>query len=79
MKAPEGGNGIIEREKSNRASSHSNTSVQHSVDIKLHTLLCVKQMASGKLLESTGSSVQCSAMTEMGGREAPVGGMYVYL
>ena len=74
MKAPEGGNGIIEREKSNRASSHSNTSVQHSVDIKLHTLLCVKQMASGKLLESTGSSAWCSVMTSRDGKESQEGG-----
>ena len=50
---------------------------ERSTDI--YRLLCVKQTAPGKLLESTGSSVQCSAMTEMGGREAPVGGMYVYL
>ena len=32
--------------------------------IVIQTLRCVKQMDTGKLLESTGSSAQCSVMTE---------------
>ena len=31
-----------------------------------HTLPCVKQLASGKLLYSTGSSAWCSMVTQMG-------------
>ena len=34
---------------------------ERSVDV--HTLPCVKETASGKLLYSTGSSAQCSVMT----------------
>ena len=33
----------------------------------INILPCVKQIASGKLLYSTGSSVWCSVMTERGG------------
>ena len=46
----------------------------------IYTLPCVKQIASGKLLYSTGSSAQCSVMTQRGGegdgggREAQEGG-----
>ena len=32
-----------------------------------YTLPCVKQIASGKPLYSTGSSAQCSVMTKRGG------------
>ena len=74
MKVLEGGNGIIEREKLNIASSHSSTSVQHSVDIKSHTPLCVNQMASGRLLKSTGSPARCSVMPWMGEMGVWVGG-----
>ena len=34
-----------------------------------YILPCVKQIASGKLLYSTGSSAQCSVMTRRGGIE----------
>ena len=40
----------------------------------IYTLPCVKQIASGKLLYSTGSSAQCSGMTQKGGREVQNGG-----
>ena len=33
------------------------------IRIDIHTLPCVKQIASWKLLCSTGSSAQCSVMT----------------
>ena len=46
--------------------------------IYIYTQPCVKQIASGKLLSSTGSSARCSVMTQrsvMGrGREVPEGG-----
>ena len=49
------------------------------IQIDMYTLLCVKQIASGNLLYNTGSSAQCSVMTQMdrvgGGRE----GIYVYI
>ena len=35
---------------------------------------CVKQIASGNLLYSTGGSTECSEMTQRGGREAHAGG-----
>ena len=46
----------------------------------INTLTCVKQLASGKLLCSTGSSVQGSVMTwgwdeDRGGRDTPEGGV----
>ena len=37
------------------------------IRIDVHVLPCVKQIASGNLLYSTGSSVQCSVMTEVDG------------
>ena len=33
------------------------------IRFEINTLPCVKQMASGNLLYSTGSSAQCSVMT----------------
>ena len=50
--------------------------------IDIDTLPCVKQIASGKLLYSTGCSAQCSLMTErggMGGWEVQEGRIYVYV
>ena len=50
-----------------------------------YTLSCVKQMASGNLWYRTGSSVQCSVMTQrggmwVGGREAQDGGdIYIFM
>ena len=41
---------------------------ESSADI--YTRPCVQQIAGGKLLYSTGSSAQCSVMTNRGGREA---------
>ena len=41
------------------------------IRIDIYTLPCVKQTASGTLLYSTGSSAQCSVMTERSG----MGGM----
>ena len=35
--------------------------------IYIYTQPCVKQIASGKLLSSTGSSARCSVMTQRGG------------
>ena len=55
------------------------------IGIDMYSLPCVKQTASGKLLDSTGSSVQCSVMTWGMGWESGVGGkskregMYVYI
>ena len=43
------------------------------IRIDMYTLLCMKQIASGKLLYVTGSSARCSVMAWRGGREA----MYV--
>ena len=37
------------------------------IRIDIYTLPCVKQIASGNLLYSTGSSAWCSVMTQMGG------------
>ena len=45
---------------------------ESSTDI--HTIPCVQQKASGKLLCSTGSSAGCSVMTYRGRREAQEGG-----
>ena len=42
--------------------------------IDIYTLLCVKQIASGKLLNSTGSSALCSVMTQKGEIGGGVGG-----
>ena len=46
-------------------------------------LLCVKQIASGNLLYSAGSSAQRSVMTWMGGKRVvkgiPRGRTYVYI
>ena len=39
--------------------------IERSVDI--YALLCVKQLASGKLPCSTGSSAQCPVMPQSGG------------
>ena len=36
--------------------------------------LCVKETASGKLLQSTGHSARCSVMTQRGGMRVPEGG-----
>ena len=49
-----------------------------TTSIDIHTLLCVKQIASGKLLKSTWRSALCSVMTQRGergwsGREAQEG------
>ena len=47
-----------------------------------NTLPCVKQIASGNLLYSTGSSPQCSVMTQMGGmgwRRSKREGIQVYI
>ena len=43
--------------------------VNWKVGSDVFTLLCVKQVSSGKLLYSIGSSARCSAMTLEGGRE----------
>ena len=37
------------------------------IGIDDYALLCVKQIASGNLLYTAGSSAQCSVMTWMGG------------
>ena len=37
------------------------------IGIDVYALLCVKQIASGNLLYTAGSSAQCSVMTWMGG------------
>ena len=37
------------------------------IRIHITVLLCVKQIASGKLLYSSASSGQCSKVTQMGG------------
>ena len=54
---------------------------ESSIDI--YTLPCVKQMASGKLLYSIGSSAQCSVTTYRvgigGRRQVQKEGIYVYL
>ena len=42
--------------------------------IDIHTLPCIKQIASEKLLYSTESSAQCSEMTWRGKMGAGVGG-----
>ena len=39
----------------------------------INTLPCVKEIASGNVLYSTGSSAQCSVTTQMGGMQG-VGG-----
>ena len=55
------------------------------IKIDIYTLPCVKQVASGNLLYSTGSSAQCSVMTQMGGMGGGVRGtskregIYVYI
>ena len=36
------------------------------IQIDMYTLLCVKEIAAGKLLYSTESSAQCSVITERG-------------
>ena len=41
----------------------------------IHTLPCVKQIASGKLLYNMGSSAQCSGMTQQNGMRV-VGGRF---
>ena len=43
-------------------------------EIRTDALLCVKQLASGNLLHSMGSSVQCSVVTETGGMAGRVEG-----
>ena len=40
---------------------------KRSIGIYIHTQPCVKLIASGKLLYSTGSSAQCSVITQRGG------------
>ena len=35
--------------------------------IDIYTLPCVKQLAGGRLLHSTGSSIRCSVITSRGG------------
>ena len=51
--------------------------------IHIYTLPCVKQIASGKLLCNTGSSAQCSVMTQKGGMGVWEGGSngkgYIYI
>ena len=37
------------------------------IRIDISVLLCVNQIASGKLLDSTASSGQCSVVTKLGG------------
>ena len=37
------------------------------IGIDDYALLCVKQIESGNLLYTAGSSAQCSVMTQMGG------------
>ena len=38
--------------------------INWEIRLDIYTLLCVKRIASGKLLWSTGSSAQCSVMTQ---------------
>ena len=55
------------------------------IRIDIYTLPCVKQIASGNLLYSTGSSSWCSVVTYMGGMGVGVEGrskregIYVYI
>ena len=57
------------------------------IRIDIYTLSCIKQIANGKLLYSTGSSARCSVMTSMGKmgrwgwgkRESKREGNYVYI
>ena len=53
------------------------------IGIDVYALLCVKQIASGNLLYSAGSSAQRSVMTWMGGmgmgKGNPGGRTYVYI
>ena len=44
----------------------------------IHCNRCIKQVASGKLLYSTGSSAQCSVVTWRGGRGKVPEEIYVY-
>ena len=66
-----------------RGDGEGGTDWESSIDI--YTLPCVKQIASGKLLYSTGSSAWCSEMTKMGGMDGGKEGrfkrdrIYVYL
>ena len=52
------------------------------IGIDIYTLPCVRQVASGNLLYSTGSTVRCSVVTYMGGmvgRGSKREGIYVYI
>ena len=41
--------------------------INWEIGIDIFTLPCVKQIASGRLLHSTGSSARCSVMVTKGG------------
>ena len=55
------------------------------IGFNINTLPCVKQIASGNLLYSTGNSAQCSVTTQIRGMGPGVGGrskregIYVYI
>ena len=49
------------------------------IGTKKYALPCVKQIASGNLLHSAGSSAQCSGITEMVGDGASKEGIYGHL
>ena len=47
--------------------------------INVYTLPCVKEIASGKLLQTTGNSARCPVTTWRGGREVQGGGdIYIH-
>ena len=48
------------------------------IGIDIYTLPCVKQIASGKLLYSTGNSARCSAVTLRGWEGGPRGRGHMY-
>ena len=55
------GNRLVDTERE----GEGGTNWERSTD--LHTLPCVKPIASGKLLDNTGSSTWCSVTTQRGG------------
>ena len=55
--------------------------INWEIGIDIYTLSCVKQLASGNMLYSTGSSARCSVMTWLGGiggEGCPRGRGYTY-
>ena len=53
--------------------------MKREIRFDVYALPCVRQIASGHLPHSTGSSARCSVMTYRGGKGDEREGMFVYI